>query len=586
VRPWFSLKYRIALTIFLLEAVMMGFVLWGTLDYSLDKERERLAATEEALLNTIGGIWRIALLTEEYAELPPYFEGVLADPHVVRVLLADAQYRIVASTRPTDMGRSVALTLQEAGPADGSESFWRTREMVNAAGQLGILAVEFSHGTLLEANAEARNLGLAIAGTGMVVIALAGILTGLLLTRRLERLTAAANDISEGDLEVGIDVGGRDEIGRLTGSFKKMVTSVADSQARLRQQAERFRLLLDSTGEGIFGLDRDGNCSFCNAASLALLGYDRAEQLLGRNMHGLIHHTTADGAPCPEDQGVFAGAWRDGERGYAGDAVLWRSDGTSFAAEYRAVPLRQDGMVVGAVVSFTDVTDIRQGEAALRRSQRLASVAQLTGGIAHDFNNILGIAIGNLELVDGKTDGNPDVHDLLDRVQRALERGEKLTRRLLMFSAGAPQARSPVDLNKTIAAMDDLIASSLTPQIKVDMRLAEDVWLTNVDPGEFEDVLINLALNARDAMQGTGKLVVETRNVTLAEDGLAHHAEARAGDYVRVSVRDDGAGMTGDVIDRIFEPFFTTKERGKGTGLGLSMAYGFATRLDGIIDVE
>lgn len=580
MRIWFSLKYRIALIIFLLEAVMMALVLWGTLDYSLDRARARLASTEQAMLNIIAGTGRIALLTEEYADLQPYFEGVLADPHVVRVLLADAQGRVVASTRPGDVGLATPPTREAVGPVDETDSFWRTREIANSAGPLGTLAIEFSHRTLLQANAEARNLGLAIAGTGMIVIALAGILTGLLLTRRLERLTAAANDISEGDLEVGIDVG------RLAGSFKKMVASVADSQARLRQQAERFRLLLDSTGEGIFGLDSDGNCSFCNAASLAILGYDRAEQLLGRNMHRLIHHSTADGAPCPEDQGVFAGAWRDGERGYAGDAVLWRSDGTHFAAEYRAVPQRQDGMGVGAVVSFTDVTDIRQGEAALRRSQRLASVAQLTGGIAHDSNNTLGIAIGNLELVDGKTGNDPDVHDRLDRVQRALERGEKLTRRLLLFSAGAPQARSPVDLNKTITAMDDLIASSLTPQINVDMRLAEDVWLTNVDPGEFEDVLINLALNARDAMQGAGNLVVETRNVTLAEDGLAHHAEARAGDYVRVSVRDDGAGMTGDVIDRIFEPFFTTKERGKGTGLGLSMAYGFVTRLDGIIDVE
>jgi len=303
-------------------------------------------------------------------------------------------------------------------------------------------------------------------------------------------------------------------------------------------------------------------------------------------MHRLIHHTTGDGAPYPEDQGLFARACRDGERGHASEAVLWRADGANLQAEYRAVPLRQDDAVVGSVVSFTDVTEIRRGEAALQRSQKLASVAQLTGGIAHDFNNILGIAIGNLELVEGKTGGDPDVRDRLDRVQRALERGEKLTRRLLLFSADSPQARSPIDLNKTIAAMDDLIASSLTPQIDVDLRLAEDIWLTEVDPSEFEDVLINLALNSRDAMEGAGKLVVETENVTLDEDGLAHHAEARAGDYVRVSVHDNGAGITGDVIDRIFEPFFTTKERGKGTGLGLSMAYGFVTRLDGIIDVQ
>ncbi len=586
MKIWFSLRYRIALIIFLLEAVMMAFVLWGTLGYSLDKARARVASNEQALLNVISGMGRIALLTEEYADLQPYFEGVLADPHVVRVLLADARGRVVASTRPSDVGLAAPPMREVAGPVDETDSFWRIREIANSASPLGTLAIEFSHRTLLEANAEARNLGLGIAGVGMIVIAFAGILIGLLLTRRLERLTAAADDISQGDLNVGIDVGGRDEVGRLAGSFKTMVASVAGSQQRLQEQADRFRLLLDSTGEGIFGLDRAGNCSFCNAASLGILGYRRAEELLGRNMHSLIHHTTADGAPCPEEDGLFAKACRGGERGHASDAVLWRADGTHLLAEYRAVPLRQGDTVVGAVVSFTDVTDIRRGEAALRRSQRLASVAQLTGGIAHDFNNILGIAIGNLELVQDKTADDPDVRDRLDRVQRAMERGAKLTRRLLLFSADTPQALSPVDLNKTIAAMDGLIASSLTPQIQVDLRLAEDVWLTNVDPGEFEDVVINLALNARDAMDGVGNLVVETANVSLDEDALAHHAEARAGDYVVVTVRDDGAGMPGDVIDRIFEPFFTTKEREKGTGLGLSLAYGFVTRLGGIIDVQ
>jgi len=220
VRIWLSLKYRIALIIFLLEAVMMALVLWGTLDYSLDKGRARLAATEQAMLNIISGMGRIALLTDEYADLQPYIEGVLADPHVVRILLTDAQGCVVASTRPSDVGLAAPPIGEAAGPVDEQDSFWRTRQIANTAGRLGTLAIEFTHQTLLKANAEARNLGLVIAGTGMVVIAIAGILTGLLLTRRLERLTTAANDISEGDLKVGFDVGGRDEVGRLAGSLE------------------------------------------------------------------------------------------------------------------------------------------------------------------------------------------------------------------------------------------------------------------------------------------------------------------------------------------------------------------------------
>ncbi len=586
MKPWFSLKFRIALIIFLLEAVMMALVLWGTLGYSLQKGNARLAATEQSMLTLVGGMSRVALLTEEYAELLPYIEGIMSDPHIVRVLLADSDGRVVASTQPSDVGKPMPPIRTQHRPADPNENLWRTSDIANSEGRLGTLAIEFSHRTLLDANAEARNLGLVIAVSGMLVIAIAGVATGHLLTRRLERLTAAADSISKGDLNVGIDVGGSDEIGRLAGSFKGMVASVADSERRLREQADRFKLLLDSTGEGIFGLDREGNCSFCNAACLEILGYERAEQLLGRNMHRLIHHSTADGVACPEPEGRFARAYRGGESSHAADETLWRADGSHLVAEYRAVPLRQDDAVVGAVISFVDVTQIRQIEAAQRRSQRLESVAHLTGGIAHDFNNILGIAIGNLELLEEMAGRDPEIRGRLERVQRALERGAKLTKRLLMFSADMPQPHSPVDLNGVIGSMEDLIARSLTPRIAVELDLADGLWTTEVDPGEFEDVLINLALNGRDAMGDAGKLVVRTRNVTLGDGDLVKHPEARSGDYVAVTVSDNGSGIPGDIVDRIFEPFFTTKERGKGTGLGLSLAYGFVTRLKGVIDVN
>ena len=586
MRAWRSLRYRIALIIFLLEAVMMAFVLWGTLGFSLEASRTQLASNEQAMLDVISGMGRIALLTEEYADLQPYIEGVLKDPHIVRVVLTDAEGRVVASTLQGDVGTDGRVSGEMPGTLGAAENFWRSGEITNAGGRLGVLAIEFTNKALLDTIARARTVGLTIAAIGMSIIAIAGVLTGVFLTRRLDRLTAAARGISKGDLDVTIDVAGTDEIGELARSFETMVGNLREGRRNLRDQAERFKLLLDSAGEAIFGLDRDGNCSFCNAACVDLLGYERAEQLLGQNMQRLILNGHAETPSDAEEGDVFSKAYTFGQDSHIRDVLLVRADGSDILADGRAKPIYQGGALVGAVVNFADVTEARKSEDALRRAQRMQSVTQLTGGIAHDFNNILGIAVGNLELVEDIAGGNPEMVGLLERVRRALQRGADLTKRLLLFSMQTSQASSPIDLNKVIRGMDDLIAKSLTPQIAVKIALADDLWLAVADPGEFEDVLINLALNARDAMDGAGKLVIATENRNVDAGILAQHPEARPGDHVVVTVSDSGNGIPENILDKIFEPFFTTKDQGKGTGLGLSMVYSFVKRQGGFIDVD
>jgi PAS domain S-box-containing protein len=231
---------------------------------------------------------------------------------------------------------------------------------------------------------------------------------------------------------------------------------------------------------------------------------------------------------------------------------------------------------------------LRQAEEALRQSQKMEAVGQLTGGLAHDFNNMLAGVTGHLELMKlrlrmGQTG------DLPARIDAALgvtQRAAALTHRLLAFSRRQALDPKPTSVNALVMSMTDLIERAAGPSIAVRTRLAAALWTTLCDPNQLESALLNLANNARDAMPEGGLLVIETDNVTLSLAQARRHGDLRPGEYVQVSVRDNGAGMAPDVVARAFDPFFTTKPMGQGTGLGLSMVYGFAHQSGGNVRIE
>ena len=224
----------------------------------------------------------------------------------------------------------------------------------------------------------------------------------------------------------------------------------------------------------------------------------------------------------------------------------------------------------------------------LRQAQKMDAVGQLTGGIAHDFNNILGIILGNLELAYERLERIKDQQTLIN-INAALEgakRGADITRQLLNFSRKDTDGKKLINVNKTLKETEGLLGKSLTVAIDIKFTLASDIWDVNVNPGEFQDAIINLSINARDAMPDGGTLEFKTCNKTLVEEYVKRTPQAKVGDYVMVSVSDTGEGMSTGIQDRIFEPFFTTKAVGKGTGLGLSMVYGFVKRSQGFIDIH
>jgi CheY-like chemotaxis protein len=223
-------------------------------------------------------------------------------------------------------------------------------------------------------------------------------------------------------------------------------------------------------------------------------------------------------------------------------------------------------------------------EQALLKSQRLEAIGQLTGGVAHDFNNLLTIVTGNLELLEPFVD-DERARDHVRRAAKAADAGARLTGRLLTFARRRHLEPEDVNLNDQVRVMTELLQRTLGEAIHLTTNLAPNLWTTRVDPSEIENAILNLAINARDAMPDGGRLVIETSNATFDAYTAGPDAGLTPGDYVRLSVSDSGVGMTKEVLSRAFEPFFTTKPHGRGTGLGLSTIYGFVKQSNGNVTI-
>jgi PAS domain S-box-containing protein len=377
--------------------------------------------------------------------------------------------------------------------------------------------------------------------------------------------------------------------------------------AELRASEERFRTLAKALPNHVWTASPDGRLDWFNEQVYAFSGMEPGT-LDGEGWARLVH---------PDDLLASLARWSQalttGET-YDNEFRLRRADGVWRWHLARAVPVKDaTGNVTRWIGANTEIqghkevaqalTDLNatleervqdrtrqllQAEEALRQSQKMEAVGQLTGGIAHDFNNLLAGIIGNLELLDrrmaqGQTTG---LGRYIDAAQGASRRAAALTQRLLAFSRRQTLDPKAIDANRLIAGMEDLIGRSVGPTIQIEVQAAPDLWTTRVDPSQLENSLLNLCINARDAMtpQG-GRLRIETENSVLSPSAGAKLG-LPAGEYVLLCVIDEGTGMTPDVIDRAFDPFFTTKPLGAGTGLGLSMVYGFVRQSGGQVRIQ
>ncbi len=504
----------------------------------------------------------------------------------------------------------------------------------------------------------------------------------------------------------------RDPEGSLLGCIH-ILRDISDrkrAEQALRESEEQLRLLLNSTAEAIYGLDREGNCTFCNPACLHLLGYRDTSELLGRNMHTVMHHTRADGTLYPEEECQIYTAFREGKGAHVVDEVLWRADSTSFPCEYWSYPIEKQGNVVGSVVTFLDISERKQAETALRESeekyrdfienatfgifranakgdlldvnpalvsmlgyaskddllssnlerdvyqnpedrssvvrtyqfngrgngievnwkrkdaktitvrlcgrvvrdqenqvrhyeviaedvtekrnleeqfrqaQKMEAMGRLAGGISHDFNNLLSVIIGHSDLALSDLASDNPIKKRIAEIKKAGHRAALLTRQLLAFSRKQVLTPKVIDLNTVVGDTSKMLVRLLGEDIELITKLNPAALHLMADPTQIEQVIMNLAINARDAMPRGGKLIIETRNAELdLPYGQRNRIDVQPGTYVLLAVSDTGIGMDKKTQARIFEPFFTTKDIGKGTGLGLATVYGIVRQSGGYI---
>ncbi|WP_245262512.1 CHASE3 domain-containing protein [Mesorhizobium sp. LSJC269B00] len=253
---------------------------------------------------------------------------------------------------------------------------------------------------------------------------------------------------------------------------------------------------------------------------------------------------------------------------------------------FRAVAIAQEELMRKNIELGNEIQTREKAESQIRQMQKMEAVGQLTGGIAHDFNNMLAVIISAMNLAQRKlTRGEHDIMKFIEAATDAATRAANLTSRLLAFSRQQPLAPQVVDANRLVAGMSDLLRRALGETIRIETVLAGGLWKTHADPSQLENAILNLAVNARDAMGEDGKMTIETANSHLDESYAATHAEVKDGQYVMIAVSDTGAGMPADVMERAFEPFFTTKPVDKGTGLGLSQVFGFVKQSGGHVKI-
>jgi PAS domain S-box-containing protein len=492
---------------------------------------------------------------------------------------------------------------------------------------------------------------------------------------------------------------------RLHGTLQD-ITERKLAEEKIKASEENYLLLLNSTAEGIFGIDVSGICTFCNPASLRILGYERSEELLGSDMHQRMHHSYADGSPYPVDRCPIRTSLQEGKGCHIDDEVMWRKDGSSFSAEYWSHPIFKAGKIAGGVITFLDVSTRRRAvEAMLRlrqaveasgevvimtdlqrritfvnpqftrtfgygqeeaigeeprqvlnsetvadseyediwrtlltkqfaryelinkskdgrklvmdcsantvlddrgevvgtisiqrdvtqrkhleqqllQAQKMEAVGRLAGGVAHDFNNILGIITGYTELTLEDPTLAERPKERLAEIRNAANRAIGITRQLLTFSRKQVLETRILNLNEIVQETAKMLGRLLGEDIEVAIVLDPNLGFVRADPTGIDQIILNLAVNARDAMPDGGKLTIETANATFEGDSSTRHGTLTAGDYVALTMSDTGVGMDEETQRQIFEPFFTTKEKGRGTGLGLSTVFGIVEQSGGSI---
>jgi PAS domain S-box-containing protein len=349
--------------------------------------------------------------------------------------------------------------------------------------------------------------------------------------------------------------------------YRVFAQNMANQTARMRAQEENARIF-NSISDAVYRVDRAWRFTYVNAQGEKLFERSR-EQMEGRDMWSLFPALRNTLTPNEFERALNSGQATDFECHYP-PTESW--------FHVKAYPDSH-----GLTVYLQDITARKQQELKVREQEHMDSLGKLTGGVAHDFNNLLTVIMGNTELLAEAVKHDPRLHSLTNVTLEATEKGAKLVSQLLAYARRQPLNPDKVDVNQLVTQMKGLLETAVGGTVAIDYELDATLHRALIDAGRLQDALINLCVNARDAMPQGGIIQIRTRNATLTPDTLPN---AQPGQYVAVEVEDGGTGMDAQTLERVFEPFFTTKEVGRGSGLGLAMVHGFISQSKGFIDID
>jgi signal transduction histidine kinase/ActR/RegA family two-component response regulator len=424
-------------------------------------------------------------------------------------------------------------------------------------------------------SADSRRTDLFLLAIMLIGIVLIGLLAGMsiwLVGRSAQEREAALRELET--VNAGLEAG----VAERTDHLRQAVEEV-------RRSADIMHKTLTSMADAVLVADETGTVVISNPAAHRLFGA-RAD-IGSEEWQRTYRRYHPDGVtPLPFGETPISRAVR-GEA-IDGLEIALRREGTTqlfhLIANGRPI-LDSTGAPKGAVLIYRDVTETRETERQLRQAQKMEAIGQLTGGIAHDFNNILTVIMGTIGILTDALSDKPQLKAIAEMIDEATVRGADLTQHLLAFARRQPLQPRPTDVNALVSNAGRLLRPTLGEQVDILTSLEPETWAALVDPTQLTTAVINLAVNARDAMPTGGKLTLETDNVVLDESYVKSHADLNPGEYVMIAVSDSGSGIPAHMRERVFEPFFTTKALGQGTGLGLSMVYGFVKQSNGHIKI-
>jgi two-component system cell cycle sensor histidine kinase/response regulator CckA len=525
------------------------------------------------------------------------FKGKRSNTDVEYMAIVDKKMRILVHSdikkRGEILKKPEGRTLKKDGdgtvvreiPLSKTKVFEISTPILFKGKLLGSVFVGVNQSVLLEAQGIARERIIWLLAFTLLVSVVGVLGISVFITRPIKELTSGVEELEQGKRGRSLRVYSKDELGKLTESFNKMSRTIMEQQEEVFKYTQQLQTLSENAPFGMVMIDKDGTFQYINPKFRELFGYDLDDIPDGKTWFRKAY-------PDPTYRHQVISTWIDDLEGFNSGGKGPRTftvtckDGTEKIINFIPVQLETGG----SLVACEDITELRRAEEEkaslqdqLRQSQKVEAIGRLAGGIAHDFNNLLTVIKGYSQLSSTQLKEGDPLKGNIDEIQNAADRAATLTRQLLAFSRRQVMEMKVLDLNTVLRDLDKMLRRVIGEDIELVTLLGEDLGRVKADVGQIEQVIMNLAVNSRDAMPSGGKLTIETANAELDEFYARSHVDVRPGHYVMFSVSDTGVGMPPEVRERIFEPFFTTKEKGRGTGLGLSTAYGIVKQSEGNI---